>query len=98
MREVEYIDDAGRKWLVELPDDVPDSDAPLGVPVGPPSLASLGLPEDIEVTIHNGLYQGRIFASRDFKKRRMEVVSIIQRALNLDAERIYVLFLELEKE
>ena len=98
MRELEYEDSSGRKWLVKLPDDVPDSQAHIGVPLGPPSLASLGLPEEVEVRIHNGLYRRKILTSKDVRKRRMDVITTIQQALNIDVERIYVLYLDLEEE
>ncbi len=84
--------------MVRLPDDVPDSEAHLGVPVGPPSIASLDLPEEIEVKLHNELYSRKIFRSIDFRKRRMDVVSALQRALKLKVDHMYTLYLDLEKD
>lgn len=96
MKEVAYTDLSGRSWLVKLPDNASNTDAPLGIPVGPPPLESLGLPEDIEIALHNQLFSRHIFTSRDIKRNRANVVAAIQGALKLDVEKIYNFFLTYE--
>ena len=96
IRELSYLDRAGRTWWVKLPEGIPDSDAPLGIPVGPPSLESLGLPEEIEVALHNQLAARRIFTAKDVKTRRADVSAAIQGALKIDTEKIYGLYLNWE--
>ena len=92
MREMSYTDDEGRQWAVSLPDGVPESDAPLGIPLGPPSLAPLGLPLDVEVRIHNQLFARRLFTPRDVKTRRMEILGALQAALRVDIVAIAALY------
>ena len=93
MREVSYTDIKGRMWRVKLPDGVPDSDAPLGIPVGPPPLEELGLPEDIEIALHNQLFSRRIFTVKDIKRNRADALAAIQGALKLDVEKLHSLYL-----
>lgn len=92
MREMSYTDDEGRQWAVSLPDGVPESDAALGIPLGPPSLAPLGLPLDVEVRIHNQLFARRLFTPRDVKTRRMEILGALQAALRVDIVAIAALY------
>ena len=96
MREVSYTDHKGRMWMVRLPNGAPDSDAPLGIPIGPHSLEELGLSEELEVALHNQLFSRKIFTSRDVKAKRAEVILAIKGALKLDSEKIYALFLNTE--
>lgn len=92
MKDVKYIDSGGRIWWVKIPDNLPDSEARLGIPIGPPSLEGLGLPEEIEISLHNQLAARRIFTSRDIKTRRADVLAAIQGALKLDTEKILTLY------
>lgn len=96
MKELAYSDKIGRTWYVKLPEGIPDSDAPLGIPIGPPSLEALGLPEEIEVALHNQLAARRIFTAKDIKARRADVLAAIQGALRLDTEKVYELYLNWE--
>ena len=84
MREASYTDDEGRQWAVQLPDGVPESDAEMGIPLGPPSLAPLGLPLEFEVKLHNQLFGRRLFTHRDVKARRMDILGALQAALKVD--------------
>ena len=83
-REASYTDSEGRQWAVTLPDHAPDADAPLGIPIGPPSLEALGLPIDVEVRIHNALFSRRLFTYRDVKGRRSRIMGALQAALKVD--------------
>ena len=92
MRETSYTDDEGRTWAVQLPDGAPESDAVLGLPLGPPSLESLGLPLDVEVRLHNQLFARRLFTRRDVKARRMDIFGALQAALRVDSTAIVMLY------
>lgn len=94
MREATYTDSCGRKWLVLLPDGAPDSDARMGVPVGPPPLEALGLPEEIEVRLHNQLFDRGLIRRRDLRRRMQDVVGALQAALRVSANRIAALYAE----
>lgn len=72
----------------ELPAGVPDSDADLGIPVGPPPLTALGLPEDTEIRLHNELFHRGLLRAEDLKRHMAEVVAALQAALRVDAGRV----------
>ena len=93
MKRVEYVDEAGRKWITQLPDSKPDSDASLGIPVGPPSLERLDLPIDIEVRLHNALFERGIFTARDARRKRKELRAALRAALRVDAGRLMEVYL-----
>ena len=93
MRQSQYIDSKGRFHSVLLPDGLLDSDASMGISLGPPSLQSLGLPEETEIALHNQLFSRGIFTLQDAKRRRQDVMGAIQGALKLDVERILELYL-----
>lgn len=93
MKETSYEDLKGRMHAVSLPDGVPDSEASLGIPIGPPSLAALELPEATEIALHNQLFARRIFTLEDAKHHRQDVMSALQAALKLDVERVLEVYL-----
>ncbi len=93
MKEAKYTDAAGRQWAVLLPDGMPDGDATLGIPLGPPSMGPLGLPEEVEVRLHNQLFARRLFSAKDVRARRIEVFAALQAAFAIDMQRIVALYL-----
>lgn len=76
-----------------LPKEVPDDEAIKGIPIGPPSLESLGLPTEVEVRVHNQLFHRRIFTARDARLRRVEIHAAIRAALKVDTERVYQVYM-----
>jgi hypothetical protein len=88
MRRSTYTDNAGRIHVVLLPDDAPDSHATLGIPVGPPSLAALGLPEELEIRLHNQLVARNVLTAADAKARRSDILGALQKALSMDTDRV----------
>lgn len=88
MRQVSYEDGEGRKWATMLPDEAPDSDAELGLPLGPPSLEELGLPLELEVRLHNQLFARRIFTAKEAANGRQQVQGALQAVLKLDILKI----------
>ena len=93
MKDAVYTDEEGRKWAVLLPDGTPDFEAPTGIPVGPPPLADLGLSEEFEIRLHNALFEARIFTPKDIRQRRSAVVDIFRGLHKMDAEKVYVHYL-----
>lgn len=91
-RRVTYEDSKGRKYLVDIPDDAPDSHAKLGAPVGPPDLKPLNLPLQIEVRLNNQLYDRGLFAKEDLRHRRAELFAALQAALSIDVNVLDSLF------
>lgn len=98
LREVEYEDPQGRKWARILPSDASDSDAIVGVPVGPPSLDSLELPLEVAVRLHNQLFHRRIFTRQDAEKRTQDIAGALMSALKVDVQRILSVYAEFGTE
>ncbi len=88
MRQSFYSDEKGRNWATLLPDGVPDSEAAMGLLLGPPSMEPLGLPEEIEIRLHNQLFYRRLFTFEDVRRRRADVASALQSTLKVDAQAI----------
>lgn len=98
MKQATYTDAQGRKWRVWLPDGVPDREAHMGLPIGPPDISELDLPEDISVRLHNELFDRELFTSRDVRARRQDLVSAVISAFKFSAERIQEIYVREEKE
>ena len=79
-----------------MPDGLPDSDANMGLPIGPPDLAPLGFPEEVEVRLHNQLFARRLLTAPDVLRHRKEVFAALQAAFRVDTDRIVALYLESE--
>lgn len=92
LRRVTWQDDEGRQYVTLIPEDAPDSDASIGVPVGPPSLSPLGLPKDIEIQLHNELFHRGLITATDVKRRQQDVISALQSALKVAAQEIILLY------
>lgn len=99
MRRANYEDEKGRMWAVLLPDGVPDSDASMGIPIGPPSLESLfdseriGSPEEIEIQLHNQLFYRNLLTVKDAKLRRKEILAALMATFKVGAGAIVQLYL-----
>jgi hypothetical protein len=97
LKLVDYEDDMGRMFKVSLPDDVPDSEAELGNPLGPPLLDNLEMPHDMMVKLHNFLFDMGIYTANQARARRQDIVSAIQRICAIHAEAIIQLYGQVEK-
>jgi hypothetical protein len=89
MRQVEYTNGSGRRFLVRLPDDAPDEDAPIGIPIGPPEIVDdLDLPEPLATRLHNQLAARRLWTYKDIQRRSSDLQGALQAALQLDVQAI----------
>lgn len=89
---VTWEDTEGRSWLRAIPQGVPEAQAAIGIPIGPPPLDELGLPREIEIRLHNQLYARRIYTAADARDRVGEINSAIMAALRLDVHRILAVY------
>lgn len=92
LRTLTYVDSAGRKLAVQLPDEAPDSEAKYGIPLGPPPLKTLGLPIQIEVRLNNELHGRGLLTRADVVRRRADVVGALMTALAVDVDKIVALY------
>jgi len=92
LRETSYEDGEGRRWAVLLPESAPESDAAQGIPVGPPSLEVLGLPLEVEVRLHNQLFDRHLLRSSDVKRRPADVMGALMATLKVDKQRIIAVY------
>ncbi len=88
---VTYEDAEGRRWMVEVPFGQ-EGEAEMGIPVGPPDLSSLGLPEEMEIRLHNQLFHRGLLARRDLRGRGQEVFAAYQAALGVSTAAIMSLY------
>lgn len=93
MRDVDYTDDEGRIWRVRVPDDCPADRYAEGIAIGPPALASLGLPLDVEVRLHNQLHARKLLTRRDVLRRPADVYAALQAAYRVDMQTLQMLYL-----
>ncbi len=56
LKQIEYKDEDGRRFLVEVPEEFQDMPE-TGIRIGPPDLVSLNLPLAYEIKLNNQLYQ-----------------------------------------
>lgn len=92
MRRADWTDGDGRKYAVLLPEDVPDEQARFGLPIGPPPLEALGLPNALMIRLHNELYVREVFTAEDARRRPADIATAIQHALRLDAMDVQALY------
>jgi hypothetical protein len=92
MHSVDYRDPAGYTRRVLLPDDAPDSEAALGVPLGPPDLEPLGLPIALERRLHAELVNRGLWTYNDVLKHNGALFAAWQAALGVDASRLMSLY------
>ena len=88
--ERDYEDDDGLWWRVRVPEGTVD--LPMGIPVGPPDLTSLGLPPDLQRTLHNQLHARGLLARRDLRGRMIEVRAALQATYRTDAQAVTALY------
>lgn len=96
--EVDWTDDDGRKFRMSVPNDAEESDYQFGNPIGPPSLASLGLPLREEVRLNNFLHAMGIFSARQAHQNRAHIQAAWQRTLKLGTEDIVSVYGLVEEE
>jgi len=97
MRTVEF-EKNGRKYLVQLPNEAPDSDAERGIPIGPPDIDGLlPLPEPFATRLHNEFFARGLFTLADTMRNQNEVRAAILAAVRLDVQSIQAAFQEFER-
>lgn len=92
LREVTHEDRKGRLWIVLIPELASDRDASMGIPVGPPSLDSLGLPDELATRLHNQLYHRHLITAADLRGRRNDVTAALFAACKVDTQKIVDLY------
>jgi hypothetical protein len=99
MRQVEYQNELGRKYLVGLPDDVPDAEAEKGIPIGPPDVVEeLGLPEPFATNLHNALFDHKMWNIHVVRKNPKLLFGILQRIIRVDVHKLMEAYAKLEKD
>ena len=99
MKQVDYQDERGRWYRVQLPDEAPEDQARFGVPIGPPNVADkLGLPEPFATDLHNQLFLRKLFNANEVRKNSQALQGAIMTALSVDISRVYEAYVQLETE
>lgn len=94
--DVDYEDDAGFWHRVKVP-ETDRANPERGILVGPPDLASLSLPVDIQRALNNALFNRGLITKQDVRRRPNEVFACLQQALQVNTTRIMNLYIEGER-
>lgn len=92
MKYVTFEDAQGRKFVVLLPDNAPDSHASRGVRLGPPDLRPLGLPARMEIALNNQLFSRGLIERSDYMRKPEEVRNALLAVFRVDVQTIQALF------
>lgn len=71
-----------------------EEDAEMGIILGPPDTRSLGLPEEVDVILHNNLCDRGLLVWDDVRKRPMEIIAALQAALSVNGTKITNMYRE----
>jgi hypothetical protein len=91
MKQVTYTDGKGKKYEVNIPDNVPDSEASKGIVIGPPDL-QLDLPPELDVRLHNQLHSRGILTLSDALKSRQNLYNALLATFGVDVDTIIAQF------
>lgn len=69
-------------------DDMEPYEYHQGLVVGPPDLARLNLPENIEIALNNELFVRGLITKRDTIKGRQEIFAALQAAFKVSIDKI----------
>ncbi len=88
---IDWQDNDGLWWVVRVPADQAD-DGAMGIPIGPPDVSGLDLPEPVRRRLHNQLFQRRLITRRDLRGRTREVFAALQAAYRVDVTAVTALY------
>lgn len=91
--QVVHEDEDGRRSVVLVPPGH-EHQTERGIPVGPPDLGSLGLPEDIEIELQNQLTNRGLLTYRDIRGRGTELTAALHAAFKVSANKVMRLYTE----
>ncbi len=98
MKEVQYTDELGRKYIYALPDDAPDEDVEMGQLLGPPDIVgNLELPEPFATQLHNELLNRNLLRYEDVRQNPKSLQGALQAVLKLDVQRLFNAYLQEDK-
>ncbi len=87
----DYEDEDGRWWRVRVPFGSEGQES-MGIPVGPPDLSSLGLPDGVSIRLHNQLFHRGLFAKANLRGRGQEIFAAVQAAYRVDSAAVTALY------
>ena len=64
----------------------------MGIPVGPPDVSSLGLPDDVSIRLHNQLFHRGLFTKANLRGRGQEIFAALQAAYKVDSAAVTALY------
>jgi hypothetical protein len=78
MRLVQWLDDDGYRRQSLVRDDDPDDMAEYGIPLDPPSLAELDIPEEVRLDLHNELSARGLLTWDDVLAQQNGVTGVVK--------------------
>ena len=99
IKRVAFEDERGRKYLSEIPVDMDDGQAHLGVILGPPDVVDrLALPEPLATRLHNELFRRELWNYKEIQKQPNALLGALQAALLTDVQRLTTAYYEIDNE
>ncbi len=92
MRRVVWSDMQGRRWTSLIPEAWDEAMAEQGIPVGPVSLETMGLPLAWEVALHNALHDRNLLTYRDVLQRPGDVAQALRAVWKRGATEVIDIF------
>ncbi|NIM52297.1 MAG: hypothetical protein GTO22_24140 [Gemmatimonadales bacterium] len=78
MRLIQWLDDDGYRRQSLVRDDDPDDMAEYGIPLDPPSLAELDIPEEVKRDLHNELSVRGLLTWTDVMAQQNGVTGVVK--------------------
>ena len=94
IKHVDYQDEDGRMWRVQVPDDCLPENYHSGIRLGPPFITDELWDSAFEVRLQNALHSRGIFTERQFRARLRDVNAALNAARRSDVQRLHRLYLE----
>jgi uncharacterized membrane protein len=100
MKQVEYIDPKGRKYLRMVENAESEEMFQYGINIGPPEgiVDGLGLPDKIATELHNQLYQRKLWNIKDINKNPKAVFAALQASFRINQQMIVNAYMQYEQE
>ena len=96
--KLNYQDERGRWYKVELPDGESPDNAAMGVPIGPPDVVDfMEIPEPLATRLHNMLFERDLFTSQDVQRRPRDLQNALTSAFHADVAKFHEAYISLEK-
>ena len=98
MRQREYIDERGRKYLVRQPEGVSEDELNICPMIGPPDVVDiLGFPEELATKLHNRLYELGVMTLKDANANPQLLTSAFQYVMKESVQALHHAYIDADE-